>query len=157
VSLLVLVDSGGYPRPDKPPLAFRLGGIPGISWVVAHLDPRYLVEKTVRLCYADPSRLAPEVLERYYELTLRPGNRAAFGARTALPFEDRTSELRNLRMPVLILWGEKDALNPVASAKRFAADIPGSTLKIYPDLGHMPMEEDGARTVADVASFLRGR
>ncbi len=57
-------------------------------------------------------------------------------------------------MRTLILWGEKDALIPVSHAGHFAADVPGATVHTYPDLGHVPMEEDGPRTAADVREFL---
>jgi len=156
VEALVLVDSMGYPRQEPPPLAFRLGRYPGIAWLSAHLDPRWLVTKTVRQVYGDPSRVTPALLERYYELTLRPGNRAAFAPRSATPFEDRTAALATLKVPTLILWGAKDQLIPVADAARFAHDVAGAQVKIYDDLGHVPMEEDGARTVADVRAFLGG-
>ncbi len=154
VTALVLVDAAGYPRTVKPPLVFRLGRIPVISSLMGHLDPHVLVESTLKKTYGDPTRVTPDLIERYYELSLRPGNRAAFGARTALPFEDRTADVAELHMPTLILWGAKDRLIPVSDAQRFAADIPGSTLRIYDDLGHVPMEEDGERTVADVRVFL---
>lgn len=154
VSALVLVDSAGYPRTVRPLLAFRIGRWPIVSSLAPHLDPRLLVEKTLRQTYGDPTRVTPELVERYYELTLRPGNRAAFAARTATPFEDQTAGLRALHVPTLILWGGKDALIPVSDARRFAADIPGAALRVYDGLGHVPMEEDGRGTATDVYEFL---
>jgi pimeloyl-ACP methyl ester carboxylesterase len=154
VSALVLVDSAGYPRTVGAPLAFRIGHWPIVSSLLPHLDPRLLVERTLRQTYGDKSRVTPELVERYYELTLRPGNRAAFAARTATPFEDQTAGLRELHVPTLILWGRKDALIPVSDAQRFAADIPGATLRVYEGLGHVPMEENGRSTATDVYEFL---
>jgi pimeloyl-ACP methyl ester carboxylesterase len=154
VGALVLVDAAGYPRAGTPPLVFRLGRVPVLSSLMAHLNPRWLVARTLRLSYGDPSRVSESLVDRYDELALRPGNRAAFGQRTTVPFEDRTSELKGLKMPVLILWGEKDHLIPVGDAKRFAADVAGAEVRTYADLGHVPMEEDGARTAADVVAFL---
>jgi pimeloyl-ACP methyl ester carboxylesterase len=52
------------------------------------------------------------------------------------------------------MWGGQDALIPVSDAPRFVADIPGARLHIYEGLGHVPMEEDGARTAFDVRQFL---
>jgi len=154
VSALVLVDAGGFPRAGRPPLAFRLGGMPLVGSLMEHLEPRWVVAKTLRQSYGDPSRVTPELIGRYRDMVLRPGNRAAFGKRTATPFEDHTSELRRVSMPVLILWGAEDHLIPVADARRFAAAIPGAQVRIYSGLGHVPMEEDGARTAADVHAFL---
>jgi pimeloyl-ACP methyl ester carboxylesterase len=157
VTALVLVDAVAYPRKAKPLLVFRLGRLPLVGRLLAHLDPRIFVERTVRQTFGDPTLVTPDLVERTYELTLAPGNRGAFGAQTSVPFEDRTSLLRSLHVPTLVLWGDKDALIPVSDAPRFAADIPGARLRIYEGLGHVPMEEDGARTVADVREFLDGR
>jgi|CZKU01.1.fsa_nt_gi pimeloyl-ACP methyl ester carboxylesterase len=154
VRALVLVDAAGYPRSVRPPLVFRLGSVPVVSSLMGHLDPRMLVKSTLKKTYGDPARITPDLVERYYELALRPGNRAAFGARTALPFEDRTAQLRDLNVPTLILWGAKDRLIPVSDAQRFATDIHGATLHVFDDLGHVPMEEDGAGTVAVARAFL---
>jgi pimeloyl-ACP methyl ester carboxylesterase len=154
VTQLVLVDAGGYPRTTKKLLVFRLGGLPIVASLLGHLDPRPLVERTVRETFGDPARVAPKLLERTYELTLRPGNRQAFGSVTSVPFEDRTAQLRLLRVPTLVMWGDRDALIPVSDAARFASDIPGAKVHVYEGLGHVPMEEDGARTGVDVREFL---
>jgi pimeloyl-ACP methyl ester carboxylesterase len=154
VSALILVDAAGYPRATPPPLVFRLGKIPVVSTLLAHLDPRWLVGKTLRQTYGDPSRVTPTLVDRYYELALRPGNRAAFAARTSVPYVDHTTELRQLHLPTLVLWGRKDALIPVSDGQRFAADIPGAILSIFDELGHVPMEEDGPTTVGVVEAFL---
>jgi pimeloyl-ACP methyl ester carboxylesterase len=154
VSALILVDPGGYPRKTKRLLVFRLGSLPGVGPVLEHLDPRILVERTSRQVYGDPSRVAPESIERAYDLVLRPGNRQAFGQETSVPYEDHTALLRALNVPTLVMWGDKDALIPVSDAQRFGADIPGARVRIYEGLGHVPMEEDGPRTAADAREFL---
>jgi pimeloyl-ACP methyl ester carboxylesterase len=156
VTSLILVDPGGYPRKTRRLLVFRLGAAPIVGRVLAHLDPRLLVERTSRQVYGDPSRVNPDAIERSYELVLRDGNREAFGEETSVPFEDRTAVLKTLTVPTLIMWGDKDALIPVSDAQRFAADIPGARLQIYEGLGHVPMEEDGPRTAADARDFLEG-
>jgi len=45
-------------------------------------------------------------------------------------------------------------LLPPELAQRFARDIPGAKLVVFDDLGHVPQEEDPARTVAEVKRFL---
>jgi pimeloyl-ACP methyl ester carboxylesterase len=154
VEALLLVDAGGYPRAEPPPLAFRLGRYPALAWLMAHLDPRPLVAKTLRQAYGDPAKVTPELIQRYWELSLRPGNRAAFGARTGTPWEDHTAALHGLKVPVLVQWGRLDHVIPVADADKFKRDVPGAQLRIYDALGHVPMEEDGPRTVADARAFL---
>jgi pimeloyl-ACP methyl ester carboxylesterase len=155
VRALVLVDAAGYPLVGAGlPLAFRLAGWPVIPHLLAEIDPRRLVEDGVRRSYGDPSRIAAGVVDRYYELALRPGNRVAFVERMKLPRPDHSARIRDVRAPTLLLWGGRDRVIPVEAARRFAGDIPGARLVVYDDLGHIPMEEDPARTVTDVEQFL---
>jgi pimeloyl-ACP methyl ester carboxylesterase len=156
VRALILVDAGGYPfEGSAPPIAFRIARWPIIPSLLVQMDPRRLVEDGARRSYGDPSRLRPEVLERYIELTLRPGNRPAFLDRMRAPRVDDSARIRDVRAPTLVLWGARDRVIPVEDAFRFARDIPGAGVKIYDDLGHVPMEEDSARTVADVERWLK--
>ena len=57
-------------------------------------------------------------------------------------------------VPTLIVWGGRDRLIPPSYAERFHADITGSTVAMFDALGHVPQEEDPARTVAVVRQFL---
>jgi len=65
-----------------------------------------------------------------------------------------SEQIKEVRQPTLILWGGRDHLIPTSAAHRFQEDIPGSQLTIFDDLGHVPHEEDPARTVAVVQTFL---
>ena len=51
-------------------------------------------------------------------------------------------------------WGAKDALVPVSIAEQFDKKLPNADVIIYPDLGHIPMEEDPLRTAKKVMVFL---
>jgi pimeloyl-ACP methyl ester carboxylesterase len=94
---------------------------------------------------------------RYHEILLLEGSRAASLARFQLPGKDpRIAELGRIRSPTLILWGEEDRLTPASDAQLFAETIPDSRVRIYPGVGHMPMEEAPDRSAADVRAFLRG-
>ena len=46
-----------------------------------HLLPRGMVESSVRNVYGNPDKVTPELVDRYYDLSLREGNRAALGER----------------------------------------------------------------------------
>jgi pimeloyl-ACP methyl ester carboxylesterase len=151
---LGLIDAAGYPVAGNMPIAFRLARVPILSGLLSRLDTRRLARQGVRASYGDPSRASDAMLERYYELGLREGNRAAFVQRMRTVRIDRTGELHTLAVPTLIQWGRLDRLIPVATASRFERDIPGATVRIYDDLGHIPMEEAGARTAADARAFL---
>jgi len=57
-------------------------------------------------------------------------------------------------VPTLILWGSRDQRILPKYAERFRAAIPGSRVVMLDGLGHVPMEEDPARSIAPVRQFL---
>lgn len=63
-------------------------------------------------------------------------------------------QLKDIHVPVLVIWGKQDRLLQVAMAKVWHDGITGSQLIIYDDMGHMPMVEDPARTATDVLKFM---
>ena len=71
------------------------------------------------------------------------------------PEKSRLEELDAVTVPTLILWGEQDALRPVVYARIFHERIRGSVLRVYPRVGHFPMEEAADATAADVRAFMR--
>ena len=50
--------------------------------------------------------------------------------------------------------GDKDLLVPVENAYKFEKDLPNSILKVYENVGHVPMEEIPEQTAEDARSFL---
>ncbi len=153
VRKMILLDAAGYPSPGTP-FVFRLAQIPLVNNVVRHITPRNLVEKSLLDVYADDSKVTPELVERYYEFSLREGNREAFIARAKTKFVDRTLELKSLQTPALVLWGAEDKWTLVENAHRFEADLPNARLIVYEDVGHVPMEEIPRKTAIDARAFL---
>jgi pimeloyl-ACP methyl ester carboxylesterase len=74
--------------------------------------------------------------------------------RMRLPFSGDTNRLRQLQIPVLILWGQKDQLIPVSQADKFAAVLPHNQKIIFPALGHVPMEEAPAEIANNIRNWL---
>ena len=156
VDKLILVDAGGYAfAASSPPLGFRIAQLPVLNRLFESTLPRSLVESSVRTVYGDPNKVTPELVDRYYEIALREGNRKAWAQRFA---QARPGELAarvpELKLPTLILWGGRDQLIPPEAAERFHRDISGSRLVMFDDLGHVPHEEDPVRTVAAAKAFL---
>ena len=156
VSRLILVDAAGYPRQSSSvPIGFRLAQVPALAPLMARLLPRRMIESSVQNVYGDPTRVTDELVERYYQLTLRAGNRQALVQRfQQAPAGDSQALIRQVRQPTLILWGGRDGLIAPANAERFKADIAGSRLVIFEQLGHVPQEEDPALTLPVVQGFL---
>lgn len=156
VSKLVLVDAAGYPfDPASMPIGFKIAQIPALRPMMEHTLPRSMIESSVRNVYGDPSKVTPELVDRYQELTLRSGNRSALVERfRQSPSGEFTAQIPQVRQPTLILWGAQDRLIPPDNALRFQRDIAGSRLVMFDALGHVPHEEDPEQTVAAVQAFL---
>jgi len=157
VERLVLVDAAGYPfQSQSVPLAFRIARTPILNVLMRDVLPRGVVERSLRDVYGDPTRVTPDLVDRYFDLATRAGNRAALVARfdQTKPgsLADRVPEIQ---VPTLILWGGKDRLIPLEFGERFARDIHGSRLVVFDALGHVPHEEDPAHTVAAVLPFIQ--
>ena len=60
-----------------------------------------------------------------------------------------------LQVPVVFLWGEKDAFDTPAHGERIAAQIPaGGRLVRIPDAGHLPWLDDPARVISEIERAL---
>lgn len=102
--------------------------------------------------------MTPELVDRYFDLATREGNRAALMARFGGRREPASPRpVSAITQPTLILWGARDRLIPLAAGERFHAAIPGSEFVVFDDLGHVPQEEDPVRTVAALQAFLARR
>ncbi|MEM1133332.1 MAG: alpha/beta hydrolase [Pseudomonadota bacterium] len=155
---LILIDSSGAPQPDDAtlPIGFRLAQSDVLKPILGVMTPRSIIAETLKGSVAEPDKLTDAQIDRYWHLLRYPGNREAmFNPGTGDPARKRDSEqIANISVPSLILWGAQDTLIPVDSAQWFDEKLPDSTLVIYSDLGHIPMEEDPARTAGDVREWL---
>jgi pimeloyl-ACP methyl ester carboxylesterase len=156
VASLVLVDAVGPAfTPREIPLGFQVARLPVLGRISEWVLPRSLVTQSVASVYGDPARVTPELVDRYFELTLREGNRRALGLRLRqMVAGEDADRLARLSQPTLILWGGRDRLIPLASGQQMHQAIRGSQLVVFDDLGHVPQEEDPARTVLPVKAFL---
>jgi pimeloyl-ACP methyl ester carboxylesterase len=155
VQQLVLVDAAGYPfEPKSIPIGFQLARIPALAPLMQRSLPRSMVENSVRNVYGDPAKVTPELVDLYFDMAVREGNRRALGVRMTLPRATNAERIATLKVPTLILWGGQDRLIPPDNAQRFAKDIAGSQLVMFDTLGHVPHEEDPMATVAAVKRFL---
>ncbi len=157
VTKLILINASGYPIASKSvPIAFSLAKIPVINKLLTFITPRFLVRSSVENVYFDNSKVTDLVVERYFNLTLRAGNRKAFVDRLKIPKDTSTHKnIKNIQQPTLILWGAEDLLIPVENAYKFQEDLPNNTLVILENTGHTPMEESPLESLAPVISFLK--
>ena len=115
-------------------------------------NTRQAARDFLRLCTYDalPSARVESLID---EMALVPlAVRAALFAR---PMVDNDDVLAKLTIPVTVVHGAEDRIVLPASAEDHAAVIPGTTLRIYPGVGHMPFEEAPAAFEADLRALAQ--
>lgn len=156
VSKLVLMDSSGYKRADGEwlPEEEKLRNWPGAGFGYL-LSSRDRIRPALQLHFASPIR--DDQLE---EMFLMCENADNWKAMTQLCRDEngtREGEIKSIRQPTLLLWGEKDIAYTVEKvAKRFQRDIPQSRLVLAP-AGHYPHEEAVPFVRRELLNFHLGR
>jgi pimeloyl-ACP methyl ester carboxylesterase len=156
VDKLILIDAAGFPlKSISVPIAFKLAKIPVLNKMLTYITPRFVVKASVENVYADNSKISEALVDRYFDLTLRTGNRQAFVDRMGVVHDTSTLlGIKNILQPTLVLWGEDDALITTEIAYRFHNDLPNDTLVILENSGHIPMEESPVESLKAVFSFI---
>jgi pimeloyl-ACP methyl ester carboxylesterase len=164
VERLVLVSSGGLGREVHPLL--RAAALPGSDWVLPAV---------ARTGVLGAGAAAGRLLER---LGRRPGADAQGVAEGLAALEDpdacraflhtarsimdlggqRVSAADQLYLaadlPVLIVWGARDPLIPVAHAHAAHALLPHARLEVFEQAGHFPFRDEPQRFTRVLEDFL---
>lgn len=156
VAKLILIDASGYAiKSTSVPLAFKIARTPVLNKILTFITPRAVVASSVLNVYADKSKVTDALVDRYFDLSLRGGNRQALIDRMQMPFDSgAVRQIKTIHQPTLILWGDQDGLIPLESAYRFQKDLPNDTLVILKNSGHVPMEEDPEESLEAVLGFI---
>lgn len=156
---LVLVAAAAWPtegRSGRPLLAFQLLNNPAGRAIVRHINPRLFAERGLVSAYHDREMVREEVVDRYVELARAPGHRALLSSgRNNRGEAPLTSEsFAGIAINTLVMHGENDRIISVEDSRALAGAIPQAQLVIYPNTGHMPMEEASGQSAADLRTFL---
>ncbi|MCC5926451.1 MAG: alpha/beta hydrolase [Bacteroidetes bacterium] len=154
---------GGTSTQQNQPQSLRMINHPRVRNLLTVLTPRAVIQLTLKEVYASDDLVDADVVQRYFELLRREGNRTAFLTRNEGPTADRSHipllpadprTVTDLQLPVLIMWGEKDSWIRVELGRMLHERMPESKLIVYENAGHVPMEEIPAETSADARRFL---
>jgi pimeloyl-ACP methyl ester carboxylesterase len=143
VEKLVLVDAAGLkqdrPIPDLNPSS--LASERNLLKTVFY-DTSWVNDQVVRKGLED--RIRANISYTVHSVISNPG----------LSGEMLDGKLGSIRVPTLVVWGKQDALLPVESGERYAAQIPGAKLVTFDKCGHVPPIEKTAEFVAAATEFL---
>lgn len=135
-------------------------GLPGVGVLFPPISrrARFLHGYFVRRMYGDPARVTAETLRSYSLPLARPG---VFEHAVKIAHSWR-KDMRELRrempkaadIPTLVLWGSKDRLVDIGSAKQIAANFRISETRVIEGAGHLPYEEVPEEFCKPVRDFL---
>jgi pimeloyl-ACP methyl ester carboxylesterase len=163
---LILLD-GGLPlsKGISPGLALMSLPVLGKRWYRGFRGNPEGAYRSLEPYYADLEALPPEdrrflrervmarvesgAQEGAYFSSLRSMLRTCFFSAPAF-----TRGLRAFSGKVLILWGEKDAVVPAASAEALRRLRPDAAFRLIPGAGHLPHQEAAAETAEAMGEFL---
>jgi pimeloyl-ACP methyl ester carboxylesterase len=160
VSKLVLVDAVGYRQrhPYFVPL-FRIPILPEIAAPIVPVKP--VLRMVLRGVVVDRSVIGEDVIAEYAAEVRLPGRRTSVvEVVRALVREDPdafASRIPLVRVPTLVVWGERDPAVPLENGRRLAREIPGAELVVIPGCGHLPHMEKPEAFRRAVIDFLRRR
>ena len=177
VARLVLVDPS-VPTPDDEPgdptvvAIFTAYATPGVGEEMMRsasqrMRPEDLVRQMMGLCCVDVERLDEDVLEAHFDLAdERAGMEWAItahleAARSLLDLKLRNDDfyelIRKVRVPVLVIQGDRDRLIPISSIRALQDVRPDWEFEIYDEIGHLPMLECPDRFLSSVTRWLAPR
>lgn len=153
VAKLVLVAPDGFASPG---IAYgRRQEVPALMHLLPYTLPHSMLRANLAAAYADPARMSEATVQRSYDLMRAPGVRRAIIARMGqVVLPEPEPLLRRITAPTLLLWGEQDRMIPIANAQDYLAALPDARLVALPGIGHVPMEEAPAGTIAPLRDFL---
>jgi pimeloyl-ACP methyl ester carboxylesterase len=156
VDRLILLDAPAFKQ--DVPLVVKMANWPGADSIGTQYSPRFLVSANLRRVFANQGMVTDELVDRYYDLTLRPGNRQAmlrvFRAMIEGAKQD-SAGVEKISMPTLLMWGKEDPWVPMSIALRWLQVLPQAQYRFYDGVGHMPMEEIPMESALDAHRFIQ--
>jgi pimeloyl-ACP methyl ester carboxylesterase len=156
VERLILISPGSLEKDVRGRSTPR--PVPRLADLLILVTPRALARFLLASNYGDKSKVTEAGVNEWYEFWLREGNRRAMLDRLRQYVSgDVEHTIAAVKVPVLLLWGEKNPRVPVALAYEFRKLLTGSPqvkLQILPGVGHMAVQEAPLETARIVREYL---
>lgn len=137
---LILVDSGGVRlKPIKRFFAFILAKLGKVLIFLPFIKIEEIKEKFYKAIKAGDYLEKNPVLKQTFLKVIA---------------EDLREEAKKIRVPTLIIWGERDIITSLEEAKILQQSIPKSQLEIIKDVGHLSFLEKEKEFLDILRNFL---
>jgi pimeloyl-ACP methyl ester carboxylesterase len=157
VKKMVLLDPVCYPQ--SPPWFISVAKYHVLSFFPKHVLPKFLITMNLKAVYGDTKRIDETLYDLYFDMAMREGNKKAYMDSFRFMAHKSKNEalsegVGRLRMPVLLMYGDKDKWVPPEHATLWKRDLPHVECIVYDGVGHVPMEEIPLRTAKDADQFF---
>jgi haloalkane dehalogenase len=163
VDRVILINTWAWPLDDDPKMArgarFAAGGAGRLLYKYANASLRLIMPSA----YGDRRKLTKAIHRQYLDvfrdraarvMVLHALAKALLGSRAHYQrLLDRIGGLR--RRPVLIVWGMKDSAFQPYQLERWQQLLPEATVVRIEGAGHWPHEEEPARVIEAIRTFLQ--
>ncbi len=156
VQRLILISPGSLEKDVRGRSTPRV--VPRFGDIITLVTPRWMASGLLKGGFGDKSKITDAMIDEWYQPWLREGNRVAMLDRLRQYVSgDVEAKIRAVRVPVLLLWGEKNPRVPVALAyefKKLLVNAPSVQLEVLKGVGHMAVQEAPDETARLVREYL---
>ena len=157
IDKLVLINTMSYKQ--RLPSMLRDLKTPIFGFLGIHLlSSSWIVESGYKYAFFNDDLIPKESLIHAQKMLSMPLAKSAYlkSVHCLIPddIENIEKKYKNILLPTLILWGEKDVSIRVNMAKRLHKELVNSQLKIFKDTGHMPQEERPKEVLMEIERFM---
>lgn len=144
INKIVLIDSAGIVPKRKPKYyvkvyTFKL--LKNITKIFPKTEMfNNIKERMLGKFGSSDYKNSPEVLRRTMSIIVN---------------EDQKAIMPNIKVPTLIIWGEKDTATPIEDGKTMEKLIPDSGIVVYKDRGHFSYLEELGNVLVVLDEFLK--
>lgn len=149
INKIALYDAWVYE--EQLPAFFVWARVPTFGETLFRMWYKERIDDRMAMAFYRPQDVFGQEFVDHVESTLeRPGAvAAALASARGQKYTEIQKEYKNIDVPVLLLWGEQDAVSPMWVAEQLAYELPKAQLQSFGSCGHFPMiEAFGPSTIA---------
>jgi len=157
IKKMVLIDSAAYKQ--YIPSMMRDTQIPIVGALGFYLLPAsYEMSESYDYLFYDKSKIDKKTLSIMAENLKKQNAKTVFlsAVKDLIPedIDEVSKRYRSIKIPTLIIWGEKDVVVRKKTGYRLHGDLQNSELKVIKNCGHIPHEEKPKEVLKYLLDFL---
>ena len=146
-------------RENNPPIVWKLMNSTLFKKFLNYYTPKFFATEGLKRSVYDQKFADADHANQFHDLVLLQGSRNAIlsmtmGGRRQMYGPESLSKITS---PTLVIHGEEDNIIGFERSSVFKENIDNAEIKIYPEIGHLPMYEDPVRTANDIIKFFQDR